>query len=220
MENTSASLADNLYLTFLKLDEVKSLFFTTGRFGTVFLEGQLAEAVYFVRHGLVKLYKCREVSKTVAVDLASEGELFGEEALAEGTTYSVSAETFPGGASICRIPRAIFLRTRDEHPEFWRCVAESTLAKTRRLEQKVASLGLNDIERRLLQQLTELTGRGGVAQGEQQTIPLSQGELAELIGARRESTTLKGLQRRGLVRLGRRQLGLVMDKQSTRSGAP
>jgi Crp-like helix-turn-helix domain len=46
---------------------------------------------------------------------------------------------------------------------------------------------------------------------EEYTIPLSQGELASLIGATREatSTTLNALARRSLIRLGRRQIILA-----------
>ena len=50
-----------------------------------------------------------------------------------------------------------------------------------------------------------------VSDGHEYALPLSQGELASLIGATREttSTTLNLLARRGLVRLGRRQLVLA-----------
>ena len=49
---------------------------------------------------------------------------------------------------------------------------------------------------------------GAKANGAEYSIPLSQGELASLIGATREttSTTLNALARKGVIRLGRRQL--------------
>ena len=49
---------------------------------------------------------------------------------------------------------------------------------------------------------------GARSNGAEYSIPLSQGELASLIGATREttSTTLNALARRGVIRLGRRQL--------------
>jgi CRP/FNR family transcriptional regulator len=216
MENTSASLSESTRLIFLKPDEVRSLSFPAGRFGTVFRAGQPAENVYLVGSGLIKLHKYKgpKESKAATVDLASEGEFFGEEALSKGATYSFSAKVLPMGASISRIPRAVFLQTCEQHPGLWRAVAESTLAKTRRLQRRVSSRGLDDMERRILEILGEFTARGGVAQGVQQTIPLSQSELAELVGSTREPTTalLNRMERRDLVRLGRRQMRLVLDK--------
>ena len=49
---------------------------------------------------------------------------------------------------------------------------------------------------------------GAKSNASEYSIPLSQGELASLIGATREttSTTLNALARRGIIRLGRRQL--------------
>jgi CRP-like cAMP-binding protein len=49
---------------------------------------------------------------------------------------------------------------------------------------------------------------GAKSNGSECSIPLSQGELASIIGATREttSTTLNTLARQGVIRLGRRQL--------------
>ncbi len=144
VENTSASLSESIYRVFLEPEEVKPLSFAAGRFGAVFQAGQAAENVYFLKSGLVKLYKYKssEESKAATVDLASEGELFGEEALAEGARYGFSAEALPIGASIYLIPRAVFLQTCEAHPGLWRAIAESTLLKTQRLQRRVSSLGL------------------------------------------------------------------------------
>ena len=77
------------------------------------------------------------------------------------------------------------------------------------MEKKIELLCLHDVEYRILYYMAELARTfGAKANGSEYSIPLSQGELASLIGATREttSTTLNTLARRGVIKLGRRQL--------------
>jgi CRP/FNR family transcriptional regulator, cyclic AMP receptor protein len=99
----------------------------------------------------------------------------------------------------------------DTHPGLWRAVSELLITRKRELEKKIELLCLQDVEYRILYYLAELSNRFGVKNGPEVSVPLSQGELGSLIGATREttSTTLNTLARRGLIRLGRRQLILT-----------
>jgi CRP-like cAMP-binding protein len=94
----------------------------------------------------------------------------------------------------------------------WRYVAQLLVQRKRELEKKIELLCMQDVEYRILHYMAELAGVfGAKLDGHEYAIPLSQGELASLIGATREttSTTLNLLARRGLIRLGRRQLVLA-----------
>ncbi len=186
------------------------------RFATVFSVGNPADTVYYVDSGLVKLYKHGDDSKEIIVDIVFGGQLFGEQAILAGGARSLSAEILLEGVIYC-IPRTLFLRYCDEHPALWRMLTEKLISQKHHLEQKIELLCLQDVESRILHYMVELAGTIGTAlNGHEQAIPLSQGELASLIGATREttSTTLNNLARRGLVRLGRRQLILVSAEES------
>ena len=94
-------------------------------------------------------------------------------------------------------------------PDLWRDISGALTVRKRQLEKKIELLCLRDVEYRILYYMAELARAfGAKANGSEYSIPLSQGELASLIGATREttSTTLNTLARRGLIRLGRRQL--------------
>ena len=86
--------------------------------------------------------------------------------------------------------------------------------------QKVALLCLHDVEYRILHYLSTLPATFHTSNTQEYSIPLSQSELAHLIGATREttSTTLNNLARRGLVKLGRRML-LVTSMDAVRNAA-
>ncbi len=77
------------------------------------------------------------------------------------------------------------------------------------LARKVELLCLHDVEYRVLQFLADLAGLvKPLADGSGSQIPITQLELADLVGATREttSTTLNQLERRGLIKLSRRMM--------------
>jgi CRP-like cAMP-binding protein len=101
------------------------------------------------------------------------------------------------------------MRTLASNPEvstgFISLLVERNLA----LAQKVELLCLHDVEYRILFYLAELSKLVKPTEdGEGYQLPITQLELADLIGATREttSTTLNQLERRGLVKLSRRLL--------------
>jgi CRP/FNR family transcriptional regulator len=100
----------------------------------------------------------------------------------------------------------------------WKSIAEQLLSREQQLEEKVALLCLHDVEYRILHYLLSLGQVFGVNGAAEYSIPLSQSELAHLIGATREttSTTLNTLARRGVVKLGRRLL-MVSSVETVRA---
>ena len=178
------------------------------RFATLYSEGSPADTIFFLESGLVKIHKRGDEGKEIILQIVGPGELFGETALGMEHTRAVAAEVLHEGV-IHVIPRDIFLRFCDSRPETWRQLAELLAVRKRNLEKKIELLCLRDVEYRILFYLAELASMFGTrTDGQEYSIPLSQGELASLIGATREttSTTLNALARRGLVKLGRRQL--------------
>jgi CRP/FNR family transcriptional regulator len=185
------------------------------RFAPVFGEDSPAEALYFIESGLVKLFKRGGDSKEIIVDILSAGQIFGHEAVQAGASRTMSAEVLHEGV-IYVIPRETFLQFCDDRPMLWRQAAEMSLDRQRALEKKIELLCLHDVEYRILYYIRQLALEFGAKLAAREfSIPLSQGELASLIGATREttSTTLNALARRGLIRLGRRQLVVIAPEE-------
>jgi CRP-like cAMP-binding protein len=178
------------------------------RFASVYSEGSSADALYFIESGLVKIHKRGDDNKEIILQILAAGELFGEQALGTEQTRSIAAEILQEGV-IYVIPRDLFVRVCDVRPEMWREISGMLTARKRQLEKKVELLCLRDVEYRILYYMADLAKTfGAKSNGSEYSIPLSQGELASLIGATREttSTTLNALARRGVIKLGRRQL--------------
>lgn len=178
------------------------------RFATVYSEGSPADMIFFIDSGLIKTYKRGADNKEIILQIAGAGEIFGEQALGSESSRTMAAEVLQEGV-IYVIPRDIFLRVCEKRPELWRDISGVLTVRKRQLEKKIELLCLRDVEYRILYYMAELARAfGAKANGSEYSIPLSQGELASLIGATREttSTTLNTLARRGLIKLGRRQL--------------
>ena len=201
-----------------------SRFAPSRRFASLFSDSSPSDSLYFLDSGLVKLFKRGEDGKEIILRIVAPGQLFGEQALTGDENRELrnhSAEVLQEGA-IYVVPRQVFLSWSESRAQVWRLLAETLSARQRELEKKVELLCLRDVEYRILYYLAELATLLG-ARGDGQTdysIPLSQSELASLIGATREttSTTLNALARRGLVKLGRRML-IISSVEHVRNAA-
>ena len=206
MDSQSSSLAAVVRMDLIGLDGVTK-FSPNRRFATVFSEGSPADTLFFLESGLVKIYKRGEDNKEIILQIVAPGEIFGEQSLGAEPTRLVAAEVLQEGA-IYVIPRDLFLRVCEMRPEVWREISTVMIARKQQLEKKIELLCLRDVEYRILYYVAELAKKFGTKNNGDSSIPLSQGELASLIGATREttSTTLNTLARRGVIKLGRRQL--------------
>jgi CRP/FNR family transcriptional regulator, cyclic AMP receptor protein len=207
MDLNSTALASLVRTELVPLDGVTK-FSPNRRFATVYSEGSPADTIYFLDAGLVKVHKRGNEGKEIILQILWSGMLFGEQALTGEGTREVSAEILQEGA-IYVIPRELFQHFCDGKPNLWRMISEMIIGRKKDLEKKIELLCLRDVEYRILYYMAELAETFGMKMdGQEYSIPLSQGELASMVGATREttSTTLNALARRGLLRLGRRQL--------------
>jgi CRP-like cAMP-binding protein len=165
--------------------------------------------VYLIEEGLVKITRTNAVGGRIILTIRGPGDLVGEEALASDVQgYYGEAEVLTP-ASIYRIPREVAGRSARENPEWSAALVTYLVGRRRALAEKVELLCLHDVEYRILHYLAELSTLVKFSEVEAgYQLPITQLELADLVGATREttSTTLNQLERRGLVKLSRRML--------------
>ncbi len=189
---------------------------------TLFSQGQVADSVYYVEEGLLKLTRRNETGGRIILTIRGAGHLVGEEALMGGDaqTYYTEADVLTV-SNIFKVPREVFNRAIAASPEFSAALISYLLDRRMALAEKVELLCLHDVEYRILHYLAELsTVVSPVPDAEGYQLPITQLELADLIGATREttSTTLNQLERRGLLKLSRRML-TVPSPSTLRSAA-
>ena len=188
---------------------------------SLFEQSQSANAVFLIEEGLVKLTRTNASGSRIILAICGPGQLVGEEALAEEEqTYHTEAQTITA-VTAHRIPRSSASNALHTNKEISSAIITHLLDRKQEMAEKVELLCVHDVEYRILHYLAQLSSLlSGVANGDGYQIPITQLELADLIGATREttSTTLNQLERRGLVKLSRRLL-TVPSPQDLRMAA-
>lgn len=188
---------------------------------SLYAQGQPADAVFLIEEGLIKLTRTNESGGKIILAICGPGQLFGEEALGEDPDAHYTDAVTITVATVQRIPRIPLLQSLSVHNELGNALVGYLLSRKLELAEKVELLCLHDVEYRILHYLallSSLTTPG--ADGDGYQIPITQLELADLIGATREttSTTLNQLERRGLIKLSRRLL-TIPSPESLRGAA-
>ena len=216
------SLASALRSVVLAAPEVTRLS-SLRRATALFSQDQTADSVYLIDDGLVKLSRTNGHGSRIILTIRGPGHLVGEEALAEGRHAYYSEAEVLTTATLYRIPREVLSRALTEDGALTSALVSYLLERRLALAEKVELLCLHDVEYRILHYLTELSAlTKPLPNGEGYQIPITQLELADLIGATREttSTTLNQLERRGVVKLSRRLLTVPAPKTAENSGSP
>ena len=174
----------------------------------VFSQNQPTDSLYLLEEGLVKLTRTNEAGSRIILSVRGPGDLLGEEVLAEPQhPFYTEAEVLTN-AAVTQIPRESIKQALCGNNLALPLISY-ILQRRNALAVKIELLCLNDVEHRVLHYLAELSSLVRAGEGESgYQIPITQLELADLVGATREttSTTLNQLERRGLIRLSRRML--------------
>lgn len=192
----------------LQMPEVESMF-DLRRSTTLFAQDQPADSLYYLEEGLAKMTRTNGAGDRIILCIRGRGDLVGEEAFgAEGDLYESEVEILTP-ANVYRIPRSAIQALVSSRSELALPLIAYLLDRKHVLARKVELLCLHDVEYRVLHFLADLSALvNPLPDGSGSQIPITQLELADLVGATREttSTTLNQLERRGLIKLSRRML--------------
>jgi len=193
-----------------------------GRGMTLFVEGDPGDRLYVVTQGKIKIGRTAGDGRENLLAVMGPGEMFGELSLFDpgprtATATAITPATLSGLGHDDLQP----LLTR--RPE----VAERLLAalarRLRRTNEAMADLVFSDVPGRVAKALLDLSRRFGVEteDGLRVTHDLTQEELAQLVGASRETVNkaLADFAARGFLRLeGRAVVILDVDRLTRRAG--
>lgn len=145
-------------------------------------------SVYLLEKGLVRIFRLSEQGGEVTLGYVRPGEVFGElQAISDHARESFAQAISP--SLVWRIPIPELRRLINTVPQIALRVAEQMEKRFRRVESRVEGLALRDLRARICLMLLELAEDfGREADGEVLIdLPLSQHDLAILVGASRQS---------------------------------
>jgi CRP/FNR family transcriptional regulator len=187
----------------------------------LFAEGDTGDSLYIILSGKIKLTKAAPDGRENLLSVHGPGEMFGELSLFDPVprTSSATAITNARLAGIAHDDVRAWLSTR---PEVAMHMLQALAQRLRRINEVKADLVFTDVPGRVAKALLDLSDRFGVPtpDGIQVNHDLTQEELAQLVGASRETVNkaLADFAARGWIHLAAKSV-LIIDADRLRKRA-
>jgi CRP/FNR family cyclic AMP-dependent transcriptional regulator len=149
----------------------------------IFSQGDIADTVFFIQKGKVKITVLSEHGKEAVVGIFGEGQFFGEGCLRGGELRSATSHAMEE-CLITSITRSAMLATLSKEPKFSSFFMAYLLRRNSRIEDDLIDQLFNSSERRLARLLL-LLANFGENDAKPIAVTLSQETLAEMIGTTR-----------------------------------
>ena len=151
---------------------------------SVFSQGDVADAVFYIQSGKVKLTVVSKTGKEAVVAILSQASFFGEGCLA-GQPLRMATASADQKSTIVRVEKRAMVALLHQEPEFAEQFLAYLLSRNIRMEADLVDHLFNSSEKRLARLLLLIANFGQ----ESKPIPLiakmSQETLAEMIGTTR-----------------------------------
>lgn len=155
-----------------------------GKKQVIYLQGDPAEAMFYIHAGIVKLSIQSRRGKRAVVAILGQGDFFGEGCLA-ARSRRISSATAMEQCTVFRVRKATVLLILHEDPSFAKLVISHLLGRMGRFEEDLVDHIFNSSEQRLARLLVLLANLG---KGQLSTNPVAkvnQQTLAEMVGTTR-----------------------------------
>ena len=150
----------------------------------IFSQGDIADTVFFIQKGKVKITVLSEHGKEAVVGIFGDGQFFGEGCLRSGELRSATSHAMEE-CLITSITRSAMLATLSAEPKFSAFFMAYLLRRNSRIEDDLIDQLFNSSERRLARLLLLLANFGQESGAKPVAVTLSQETLSEMIGTTR-----------------------------------
>lgn len=164
------------------------------------------EGLYFVKEGKLRLYKFNPEGKQFTLGILGKGNVFGEIDSFSFGTKDIFIEAIED-TLLCSMGKEQFEMFLTSRPQLAMKLLKVLSERLKERDAMLEQLALGGIRDRVLHLLIKLSEQFGIREGEYYKIdlPLTHQELANMIGATRETVTvvLKELAKEDMIRTGR-----------------
>jgi CRP/FNR family transcriptional regulator, cyclic AMP receptor protein len=177
----------------------------------IFLLGDPADSIYFLREGRIKITALSEDGQEVLHEIIGPGEMFGDMSAILDIPRTTSAQALEASL-LCKIRRKDFETLLSMYPELSFQLLKSVGLRLKQAEAQLVNVICNDVSRRVRETLIDLMVKeSGTMPDRPIKIKITQQDLANLIGASRQKTwqTLKELEDSGVLRLMYRSILVI-----------
>ena len=190
------------------------------RGATIYTQGSTAEHVYYIHRGQVRLYQVApDGQEARLVEILGPGQWFGCASLSASGTY-VAQAVAATEATLSKVAAVRFLEHVSANPEAAQQLIRNLATTVHSARNEAARLVFQDCNARLLDAMLRFSdSAAATTDGENTVLHLTHEQLAQAVGAAREtiSLALTEMRHKNLVRTGRNRL--IFNREALRSFA-
>ncbi len=181
---------------------------------TIFYQGDPGQTCHIITQGQVRVYVIGEDGRELSVCIFRRGEIVGEMALFEDLPRSASVEALEPTYTL-ELHRDVLFRGLQRCPTLALSLLRALSSRLRHTTEDAEGLASMTVSDRLMSRLQRMSQWAGhpTPDGVRITLPMTQQELAALVGTSRESVNraLSRLRRQGKLRLENGWIILIDD---------
>ncbi len=155
----------------------------------LFSQGDVADSIFFVQQGRLKLTVVSKSGKEATVALLGPGDFVGEDSVAAVNSKRLATSTAITECALLRIQRAEMLRVLHQEHALSDVFCSFLLARNARIQEDLIDHMFNSAEKRLARILLLLAQFGKEGRPETVIPNLSHQMLAEMVGTTRSRVT-------------------------------
>jgi CRP-like cAMP-binding protein len=168
--------------------------------------------LYMIEEGSVRVYSIGRTGQELTLAYFGAGDVFGELSILDSQHHSATAVTL-AATVVWLLPRTDLKDLMERYPVIAEAMIQLLVARVRSTTHQLEVITFLDVQGRLAYELLNLAERHGYQSGEviEIHIPLTQGDLATIVGATRESVnkSMSALRAQNLVQVDGTQLTLL-----------
>jgi CRP/FNR family transcriptional regulator, cyclic AMP receptor protein len=166
----------------------------------VYKQGEVADTVYYIQTGTIKLTVVSEQGKEAVVGMLEQGQFFGEGCLTDSRSR-IGTTTAIENCLITSIKKEAMLAVLNQQPKFSEYFRAYLLTRNSRIEEDLIDQLFNSSEKRLARLLLLLANFGKDSAPRPILAHISQETLAEMIGTTRSRVSffMNKFRKQGLI---------------------
>jgi len=160
---------------------------TVSKYGegqVIFAQGEVADTIYYLQKGRIKVVVLSEQGKEAVVGLLEAGQFFGEGCM-NGHKLRIATTTTLEACLITAIKKSAMLAVLEKEPKFSALFMKHLLTRNSRVEEDLIDQLFNSSEKRLARLLVLLANFGKEAHPTPINSNINQETLAEMVGTTR-----------------------------------
>jgi CRP-like cAMP-binding protein len=144
--------------------------------------------LYMIEEGSVRVFSIGRTGQELTLAIFGAEDIFGELSILDDQPHSATAVTL-AATVVWLLPSADLMDLMERYPVIVEAMVQLLVARVRSATHHVEAMTFQDVQGRLAYELLNLAERHGFRTGEviEINIPLTQGDLATIVGATRES---------------------------------